>query len=427
MSALLLALLLLAVGSRFAGTLAGPRDGRALRLVLSWVAGLLALYLVELACDLAGLRWSRWSLGLGLLAVALAAHRFLPRPREAPALASDLGWGDAVALAALAAFALFAPTLWVTTPDWAYHWGLKGQRFFLAGGIDYELLTRPWSASLHPDYPNLLPGLYAATALLAGRFAAPPQMLWSVLFCAALLAAARELLRAEGVDRAARQAVTALLALLVCGFALRQLAAGGADWPLALAFVLALPALLGARDPGLDPAAERQLGLAAALAAASKIEGVALAAILVAVYAVFRGRRLRPATLARTALLPLAVGLPWLVQALRHDLFLDYDAGGPSLRHAGAVGAALVEALGRREWSGLAVAALLPLPLLFALRARAFAVAAILQLGFYGYVYLSALSDQRFYVLSTFPRLALHVLPAALVAAAAAWLRERPR
>ncbi|HEX5761447.1 MAG TPA: hypothetical protein VF121_19855, partial [Thermoanaerobaculia bacterium] len=314
MSVLLLALLLCGVGSRFTGLLAGPRDGRGYRLALAFLAGLLSLHLLQTSFDLLGIRWSRGSLGLGLLALALLGHRFAPRPRdEAAAFRSDVGWGDAVALAALAVFAALAPTLWITTPDWAYHWGLKGHRFFLAGGIDYELLARPWNASLHPDYPNLLPDLYAATALFAGRFAAPDLMLWSGLFCALLLVAAREVLRGAGVDRGARQATTALLGLLAGGFALRQLAAGSADWPLALAFVLALPALLGVRragratdgtprvdwsparkpsrlgagagDPVAERAAERQLGLAAALAAAAKIEGVALAAILIAVHA----------------------------------------------------------------------------------------------------------------------------------------------
>jgi hypothetical protein len=434
-STVALAAILLWVGSRIGGRLAAPGQGRAYRLVLSLVAGLVAFYLLQTALDLVGIRWTRWSLGLGLAVLGGAGHflvarrgggsRSSPSP-EATRLSSDLGWGDAVAFGALAVFALFAPTLWVTTPDWAYHWGLKAQRYFLAGEVDLQLLTRPWNWSIHPDYPNLLPDLHAATAILAGRFAAPAQMLWSVVFFALLLVAARELLRQQGVDRGARQATMALLGLLVGGFALRQLGAGAADWPLGLALLLGLPALLGApeeegeRQLGApEPAAELQLGLAAALAAGSKIEGVALAAAMVAVLWLRRGRRLTLGAALRSAVLPAAVVLPWLAVALRHHLFLDYAAGGPELRHLVAVGAALLEAMAGPAWSGLLAAVFLPLPLLFVPRARAFAAVACLQLLVYGYVYLSSPAGHRFYVLSTFARLALHLIAAALVATAA--------
>ncbi len=440
MSTVALAAILLWVGSRFVAPLTVAGQGRAYRLVVSLVAGLIALYLLQTALDLAGIRWTRWSLGVGLLAIAGCGHFVVARRYdgldEPTRLSSDLGWGDAVAGGAVAVFGLFAPTLWVTTPDWAYHWGLKAQRYFLAGEVDLGLLTRPWSWSLHPDYPHLLPDLHAATAILAGRFAAPEQMLWSVVFFALLLVVARELLRQQGVDRGARQATMALLGLLAGGFALRSLAAGAADWPLGLALLLALPALLdgAVSEPAAElqlersePAAELQLGLAAALAAGSKIEGVALGAAMVGVFWLRRGRRLTLAAALRSAAPPAAVVLPWLAVALRHHLFLDYDAGGPELRHLGAVGAALLEAMAEPAWSGLLAAVLLPLPLLFVPRARAFAAVACLQLLFYGYVYLSATAAHRFYVLSTFARLALHLLPAALVATAAVlWGRRAP-
>jgi hypothetical protein len=431
MSVLVLAALLLWVGSRVGGSLVGPGQGRAYRVVLYEVAGLVTLYLLQMALDLVGIRWTGWSIGVGLLLIggvgeivrrrrdrAARTGEFPPgssTAAESSRFPSDFGWGDGVAAGALGVFALFAPTLWVTTPDWAYHWGLKAHRYFLAGGVDLALLTRPWNGPLHPDYPNLLPDLYAATAALAGRFAEPPLMLWSVVFFTLLLVAARELLRQEGVDRAARQATIALLALLVGGFALRQLAAGGADWSLGLALLLAVPALLGAPEP----ATERQLGLAAAFAAGSKLEGVALAAAMIAVLWLWRGRRLTAGVVWRTAALPAAVVLPWLAVALRYHLFLDYTGGGPQLAHLRPVAGALLETLASSDWSGLAAAVALPLPLLASRRARPFAAVACLQLLFYGCVYLSALSDQRFYVLSTFSRLALHVIPAALVVTAA--------
>ncbi len=441
MSVLLLAVVLVWVGRSAGRALLAAGQGRAYRLVLYAATGLVVLHLLLMGLDLAGIRWTRWSLLLGLLAVGGVAEAVRRRSGgregravgEAGGLPSDLGWGDAVAAGALGVFALFAPTLWVTTPDWAYHWGLKAHRYFLAGGVDLDLLTPPWNWTLHPDYPNLLPDLHAATAVLAGRFDAPELMLWSVVFMGLLLAAARELLRQAEVDRTARQATTALLGLVLGSFALRGLVAGGADVPVGLALLLALPALLGSSGPAAerqldrsDPAAERQLGLGAALAAGSKIEGVVLAAALVGVLWLLRGRRLTLGVLWRSAALPAAVVLPWLLTALRHDLFVDYDAGGPSFRRLPAVASALGEVLLVPELAGFSALVWLPLPLLLSRRARAFAAVASLQLAFYLYVYLSAAADHLFYVTTTLPRLALHLVPAAVVAAAAALWGERP-
>jgi hypothetical protein len=74
-------------------------------------------------------------------------------------------------LAALAVFALVSATLWITTPDWIFHWGLKAHRFYLQQGIDYAYLARPWNWTIHPDYPNLFPELLATSAHLARGFA----------------------------------------------------------------------------------------------------------------------------------------------------------------------------------------------------------------------------------------------------------------
>src|SRR5262249_9080761 len=68
-----------------------------------------------------------------------------------------LGWGDALALFALAVFTAFALSGWIAMPDFVYHWGLKGHRFYLARGVDYPFLAHRWSWAIHPDYPNLVP------------------------------------------------------------------------------------------------------------------------------------------------------------------------------------------------------------------------------------------------------------------------------
>ena len=65
----------------------------------------------------------------------------------------------------------------------------------------------------------------------------------------------------------------------------------------------------------------------------------------------------------------------------------------------------------------LAVLVFLPLFLLLFKRARPFAVVTTLQLGFLFYVYFSAPVDTRYYVISSFPRLSLQLIPAVLAVA----------
>ena len=72
-----------------------------------------------------------------------------------PRTARTPDWGDGAALFAFSGFAALAPTLWIATPDFVFHWGLKGERFFLARGVDYDWLAKGWNWVIHPDYPNL--------------------------------------------------------------------------------------------------------------------------------------------------------------------------------------------------------------------------------------------------------------------------------
>lgn len=414
------------VGSRFSGALAGPRDGALQRLSLSLLAGAVAFHLLVTALDFAGIPWTRWTLLLPLAVVFALAHRFMPRERAArPLLPSDLGWGDALAAFAIAVFGLIAATLWITTPDFVFHWGLKGARFFLARGVDYDYLARGWNWPIHPDYPNLLPELEAASALLAGRFEPAPMMLWSVIFLAGIVASAREALRQSGVERFALQAGTALVALVCAGFGIGYLMAGAADWMPALAFVAALPALL--RPP--DRAGDLQVGLAAAFAAASKMEGMPLALFLASVQYARRfarhpriGRRLDlPAGLHLPAGLRLilptaAVAIPWAIRTLRWDLFQEFNSGPLRLDRAGEVFRAALETLAVPQWHGFGFAAFLAPALLLTRRLRPVAAVASLLLLFDFYVYFTALGDAGAFVASNFARLLLQVLPALLVA-----------
>jgi hypothetical protein len=440
-------------GSRFGGALAGPRDSALYRLVLYSLAGWVGMHLLLTALGLAGLPWSLPAV-LAVLAAAVGlAWRLVPAPADRTRLPSDLGWGDGLALASLALFTAAALSRWIATPDFIYHWGLKGHRFYLAGGVDYRYLSAGWNWVVHPDYPNLLPGLFALTALAAGRFDETAMMLWSAVAFALLLAALREALRRAGTSRFAAQAALAGLGLALAAYGIGGLSAGGADWLIALALAAALPPLLSPAGPR----GAAQVGLAAAFAASSKVEGLPLAVSLVTIYAArlfrsphstldplpalpetagsqpggaggkgdagrrppqpwWRRRRIdRRAALALT--LPLAaVTLPWLAAVWRYHLFGAYNSGPLEPHRLPRVIAALAAIL-HGSWYGLAYGLLL-LPLLaLDKRLRPLSAVVFLQLLFYLYVYLSVRVDPVALIVTSFSRLILHVLPAVLTGA----------
>jgi hypothetical protein len=412
-----LAAVLLFAGTRLPG-LTAPGDGALTRTVFGAMAGMVFFHLLVVVLGLVELRWSLASLGVGLALPIGLAFRFRPLPdEERRRWPSDLGWGDETALFAVVLFAALALTLWVTTSDFFYHWGLKGERFFLARQVDYGFLARGWGWSIHPDYPNLLPELHAASAILAGRFNASAQMLWSVLFFLLLLAAAREALRQQ--EPWVRQAGVALLAVSTAAFAFRAQTAGGADWMPALALLAAVPAL--ARRP--DRAGDLQVGIAAAFAAASKVEGVMLGALLIAVQLVRRpeaGSRLGWPRLVRLVAPAAAVVIPWWIEVQRHHLFTVLTSGGLTRERTQTALPAMLDALNIPGWHGFAyVLFLLPL-LAFRRPARPLAFVAGGQLLFYVWIYLVAAFDTRFYVLNSFPRLLFHLVPAVLVGLIAA-------
>jgi hypothetical protein len=415
-------------GSRLGAWLAGPGDGRLYRIVLYSLAGWLEFHLLLGALGWAGIRWHPAVVAAAGAALVLLTSRLAPAPAALPRPGWHCGWGDGLALVALGLFTAAALTGWITISDFIFHWGLKGERFFLAQGIDYASLTRSWNWVMHPDYPTLLPELYAATALAAGRFDATAMMLWSAIAFALLLAAVREALVQAGSSRLVASAALATIACAVAAYGIAGAAAGGADWLVALALAAALP-------PLLRPAERRgaaQVGLAAAVAAAAKVEGVALAGALIGVYAVrllLRWRQeARGTALARAAgalILPAAVVvLPWLAAVFGHHLFVEFNSGPLLVARVPRVLAVLGTQMRTPPWHGFTyVVALLPL-LALDRRLRALAAVAALQLLFYLYVYLSVRIDPGPLIATSFSRLLLHLLPAVLAGAAIAL--ERP-
>jgi hypothetical protein len=420
-----LASLLIWGGGRIALHLGWTEEGGLRRLVVSLLLGCLAFHLLLTLEQALGIAWSPlaivapWSAGL-LLSYGL-------RPRRRPGagtLPSDLGWGDGAVGIAWLVFALVSATLWITTPDFVFHWGLKAHRYTLAQGVDYLYLARPWNWALHPDYPNLYPELVAASARLAGDFDPSGLMLWTSILFAALLLSGRPVLAALTRERSVRQAGLAFLALACAAFGLGHSMAGAADWMPALALLAATPALL--RPPDRD--GDLEVSVAAAFAAATKIEGIALAFFLLAVQAsrrAARERRLDVRSLAVLGLPSLAVVVPWAWTVRHFHLFQPTNSGQFDLARFGEIGSGLLDALHVTAWHGLGVLVFLAPLLLISPRSRTFGVVATLQLGFFFYVYLSAPVATRFYVVSSFPRLSLQLFPA-LVTVALGLLGVRP-
>jgi len=410
----------------------GASGSHAYGLVLDVVGGLLALHLSLLVLHGLGIRWTPTSVSLALalaFAGALALNLRTSRSVEGlgPGSAEGSGgrsggerrwsWADGVTAVAVLVFGAAAWTLRATHPDFIYHWGIKGRKFLLAGGPDFAYLSHGWNHFIHPDYPRLIPELYALTSLPAGRFSEPVLLLWSVVFFAALLVALRQALDRGGLASTPRQAVLAFLALGLGAFAIGHRLAGGADLPLALALAAALPVLLA---PTLEPADDLTLGLAAALAAASKIEGVPLAGTLVALqlWRRVRDRRLGGPSIARIVLPPALVLLPWLVLNLRHGLFQATNSGALEPERWPAVLRALGEALAVPHWHGLSWLILATPLLLPSRRARGVAVVVLVQLAFYLWIFFTQIGDPELLVRFSFPRLLLPLVPAVIVAGA---------
>ncbi len=395
---------------------------RSLRLPSSFslalATGAVALHVVLQLETLAGVRWSfAEAILLGALG-GLAAWR--GRKREQPPGASvPRGWADGAVALALLVFAALAARAAIDNPDFVYHWGAKGRKFAAAAGLDFAFLGPPSGWHLHPDYPNLLPELFAFTARMGRGWVDGTVLLWSAVAGAGLLLAMREALAPVG--HAVRQVALAGTcgALLGAAFALEL--AGNADLLVSWALVLALPALLAPRSPG----AAGRAGIAAALAASSKIEGVPLAGFLILAFlAADRGASRERGRWTRLTMLVLPAALavaPWLWLNLRHALFLPGNSGQVSLARLALALPEMLAVLWSPAWSGLPLT-LVALPWLCLERhTRWAAIVCAAQLGFYLWIYGSADADSARYVQWSFARLLLHVLPAVWVLCAVAW------
>jgi hypothetical protein len=244
----------------------------------------------------------------------------------------------------------------LTEPMWSNDfvaiWGLKGKVVFLSGGMPEWLRTSPGFS--HPEYPLGLPFLYAGVAFLTRRWDDHAMALLFPLLQVATLAALLGWLRRKGASLGAALLAGAILANFKPLYS--AFLTGLAELPLAFGSLLFGCALADALDPQ-EPGALRRVALAAAILAATKNEGLFLAAAGCGLGLALGGsRRWRIAAAALpTALLVHVLHLLW-----RGRLPLrDFDF---SLFSASRLGEALTTAagvLGAAGWTGLALVAVL--------------------------------------------------------------------
>jgi hypothetical protein len=357
----------------------------------AYLAGLAAVGIVSahLALVHVGIGW----IGLGVLAALSLAvvARFgawrswrLPRP----------GLWSAAGVAALAALFVRAWPTFVAKPlddydGWAM-WGMKAKALTLLGWADPGLFAAGGAASLHLDYPLLLPSLDAVASRAMGGFDPRTIHLQFLLDAAAAFAALAALLR----GRVPPWLLWPWLVALAFAPALTgQLLTAYADVPLALfvaAGLVAAARWVADRRP-------RSLALATLFLAAgalTKNEGVifAAAAYLGLLLATGRWRPL----LASAACVELIL-LPWQVWLRVNDIHSDTLLGLDALRvkHPGvaplAVHALLDRALSLADWP-----LLLPLFLLAVVTAAGTRVAVFA----WGWALVSILGLAWIYVVS---------------------------
>ncbi|HKD17714.1 MAG TPA: glycosyltransferase family 39 protein [Thermoanaerobaculia bacterium] len=321
-----------------------------------------------------------WIPFLVLAAAAAAASRLrpaagsrvaepVPVPVSGPrSSATALRWVIALGIALFALRALTEP-MW--SNDFLAIWGLKGKIIYSLSAVPDRLHADPALAFAHPEYPLGIPFLYAGLASLAGGWDDHAAAVLFPIVQAATLLALTGWLRRRGVARTVALSAAAVLALDLPLYAASLV--GLADIPLSF-FALLLGVSLSDAVDGTDPGAPLRLALASGLAAATKNEGLflAAAALVVGVVAVPRGKPWRRRNLA------LAVVLPVFAVIVPHRLWRgparlrDFDFGLLAPARWGELGSRIAETAGREAFHVLlpSLATVVALAALFALGRR---------------------------------------------------------
>jgi hypothetical protein len=288
-----------------------------------------------------------------------------------------------------------------TCADLLYFWGPKAVRFAAARGIDLAFLRAPDHFLMHPDYPPLLPLLYAWGALVVHGFS-----YWGPLLLTPILLAFTALIL-RGTAHCGGALMAAVLAF---GYA-QGLAAGAADPLLILFEVAALCALTFLDDPLLA-------SIALAGAAMTKVEGAAFVVVVVIAYAIVSRRPLRALAIAIAPALLLG---SWIAFARAHGLLDSYARGSTSPTWSFEPVKAVARAASYHAYYLPWLAVLTPLA--FAKKLQRATLPLLVAAGSLAYIlffYLHADANLDFWIAVSAERVLLTPLAALAVAAAAA-------
>ncbi|HSP35401.1 MAG TPA: hypothetical protein VLU46_13890 [Thermoanaerobaculia bacterium] len=276
------------------------------RIAIAAAGGALTIAVAMALMSVAHVAWTRTSVTIvfAILAIANIALARRPLSTHHPAL-STLG-----SLLFIALTFYGAMTARETCGDLAYFWGPKAVQFHRAGGVSADFLRNPDFYSMHPDYPPLVPLVYAWSSVFAGKFS-----WWAAVLTAPLLLAATVAL----VGATSGDAAGALLVAATLAYAFPvAFAAGGADPALVFFEALAICALVFVRDP-------RAQTILAAIGTAgavwTKIEGTTFAIALVVALVLVRRQWKRAAAIAMPAIVLLAGWVVFIVAAGVVDMF----------------------------------------------------------------------------------------------------------
>jgi hypothetical protein len=300
------------------------------RIAIAGAAGAVSTAVVMALLSLVHVRW-----GIVWIVAAQLPLLYLPaRKRRGSAAAVESGGRFSrgpyrpYVLPFIALTAYGALTARESAGDLHFFWGPKAIHFAEARGIEVAFLAN--HAHPNPDYPPLVPLVYAWCTLVAGGFS------WwgAVLGTAFCLAGCVAMVRAWSGDELAALLLAATLAWT---FAVGYVA-GGADPPLLLFETLALCALTfrdessrsgGAPEARTTPDVLAAIGLAGA--AFTKIEGATFViAVVIAMFLMRRGVK-RTLLIAAPALLLFA---GWLVFLIANHLIFGYGGAREAIHPA---------------------------------------------------------------------------------------------
>lgn len=375
------------------------------RIVIAGAAGSLSVAIVLALFTIIGIDWSRTTVFVALAIVALSGFAALRRKRPLPhPRASRLGVAAIWLVALIVTYGLL--TARMSSGDLHFFWGPKSILFFQSGGVTLSALKSTIHAYMNPDYPLLLPLLYAWSQIVSRQFS-----WWAALLAAGVfLFGCVAVLRSTSGDDAVAVLMAAALGYTVA----RSYGSGGAE-PLLLLFeTIALCALVFVED-------ERTQMILAALglagAAATKIEGATFAiAVVIALIAVRRDVK-------KAVLIGAPAGLVvagWLAFVTSYDISIVYH-GGVMPIYVEVIPQTLVEIVKAAKYGIYWLPWVAAVALIAVGRPRRAAlpiVVAILTTAAAAFFYIHS-PDPRWWIASSAPRVLLTPLCCLLIAAAA--------